>query len=1031
MLSLERALTIDGISVFRDYADPNQFWYLPGPVQLARRPGSNTPAFSFIKFRPVVGDGGIKGGGFAMLETTIGLTSQMRNKILSAVSAEAGVTQAALAAVPFESGTVQCIALNLQGSGGTRATGADVLGFHAVEEILGATSPSLDAQNRAAFSLKLSQEGAIILEQAFANGLAPIGVVYSLNYSAMRPALDVEITADFERMYQEFKVGVDAQYMFFKADIEAGFEKLKQSGAIKIKVIAFTDDQDAKDKEKWALDFFRDHLLSDWFEPTLTPGKMQNDSSGAGIAVPGLPGIPGVTPNPGTPTPPRPTPTPTPAPSPAPTPTPAPAPTPTPAPAPGPAPRPTPAPAPAPPPSPAPAAAAARLPASFTPDPTATPGSGRGVTHTPAAAGTLETLTVTGVGAQLTVNGAPTPVAANGTVAIDLPAGQQRAISVTWPAGRVDETFLLFFDFDEPADAGWSASPPSPAYRAYVDANTPADDRYLSATGVSDGAPQGNAKPWPGAERGAARLQNWLATLAAPRQVSIDAFASFEQQPQPGSPTPILADPDRADHNMRLSIRRSDVAEGIVGRAGVTLSSAARKHGDTDARTDPANPAAGDPNDRVVKITGGVAGGAPGAFRAVLARGASPATPIPTPTPTPTPTPRPTPTPTPTPRPTPTPTPTLHPTPTPPAGNQPAMNISVAFRLRFIQQEERKTVSLRYNRAEAVHRVYAPQGFIGLMLADLGDTTGLMTEVDLDDPFFRELEISAEAPGDFARIGLLRIDAAVDYGDAADVSGIKHADFAFRPGDQGPRAHSFFLSQQRALDYALTRQFGFDPSAGWDAAQSSYDLPTERTSDRTLLLQPADVFDFIEFLVLPGDIDAGAIDNIEVALSVQDGSGFARTKTFIVTAGNAPQTWRVRATRLPNGAPPRQISHTLTHHLKDGTTRNDGPLSTTAGRLVVHDPFPDAQEYVLIPQFGDTVSEAFVEIRYEDPDNHYHRAERIMVPGDTTTDVTVRIALLDPENRDVQLRFTFIGKDQSVKSGAFFTPATTIVPMRP
>jgi hypothetical protein len=198
-----------------------------------------------------------------------------------------------------------------------------------------------------------------------------------------------------------------------------------------------------------------------------------------------------------------------------------------------------------------------------------------------------------------------------------------------------------------------------------------------------------------------------------------------------------------------------------------------------------------------------------------------------------------------------------------------------------------------------------------------------------------------------------------------------------------------------------------------------------------LLLQPADVFDFIEFLILPGDIDAGAIDNIEVNLSVDDGSGFARTKTIIVTAGNAPQTWRVRASGLPNGAPPRQISYTLTHHLKDGTTRSDSENATTAGRLVVHDPFPDAQEYVLIPQFGDAISEAFVEIQYDDPRNHYHRAERIRVLDSTTTDIIVRIALLDPQKRDVQLRFTFIGKDQSVKSGAFFTPATTIVPMRP
>ena len=109
MLSLERMLTVDDVTVFRDHADPNQFWYLPGPVTLATRPGSNQPAFSFLKYKPAVADGGVKGGGFAMLETVLEMTPQRLNRIRAAVSSEPGVTQPTLASVPFETGTVQCI----------------------------------------------------------------------------------------------------------------------------------------------------------------------------------------------------------------------------------------------------------------------------------------------------------------------------------------------------------------------------------------------------------------------------------------------------------------------------------------------------------------------------------------------------------------------------------------------------------------------------------------------------------------------------------------------------------------------------------------------------------------------------------------------------------------------------------------------------------------------------------------------------------------------------------------------------------
>ncbi|MBC7985602.1 MAG: hypothetical protein H7X93_02885, partial [Sphingomonadaceae bacterium] len=274
MLSLERAMTVDGISVFRDHADPNQFWCLPGPVTLARREGDNQPAISFLKYKPAVADGGVKGGGFAMIETTCQLSPQREARIKAALASQPGVTDAVLATAPFETGTVQCIALNLQGSAGTSASAAPAGAFNAVEEILGATTPSLDAQNRAAFSLTLSQEGATILAQAFSDGLAPIGVVYSLTYSAMRPAINVEIKADYERIFQQFSASLEGQYMFFRAGLEAAFEQLKQTGAIEIKVFDFTGEADEKEKEKWALDFFRDQLLTDWFGPTLTPGKI-------------------------------------------------------------------------------------------------------------------------------------------------------------------------------------------------------------------------------------------------------------------------------------------------------------------------------------------------------------------------------------------------------------------------------------------------------------------------------------------------------------------------------------------------------------------------------------------------------------------------------------------------------------------------------------------------------------------------------------------------------------------------------------
>jgi len=270
--------TIEGVTVFADHADPNQFWYLPAPVALARRGQDQRAQFTFIKYRPAAVAGGAKGGGFLMCEVNLKLDPEIERRILSKVGT--GTGQKRLNPVPFDEGTVQCVALNLQGSGGTEAGPAGPGTFNAVEQILGASVPSLYGDNNAIFSLTLSQEGATIMEQAFEKGTTPVGVIYNLKFTGIRPALDVKITADLKRVFDQFSAGLSAQVYFVKAAIEAGFEKLVQEGAIKIEVTNFSTAADRAQKERWALDFFQDRLLAQWFTPTLNPGQLQGGGVG-------------------------------------------------------------------------------------------------------------------------------------------------------------------------------------------------------------------------------------------------------------------------------------------------------------------------------------------------------------------------------------------------------------------------------------------------------------------------------------------------------------------------------------------------------------------------------------------------------------------------------------------------------------------------------------------------------------------------------------------------------------------------------
>src|SRR5262245_65002080 len=273
---------VDGVTIFGDHADPDQFWYLASRVALDKRPDGSA-AFSLLKWKPAAVEAGVKGGGYLMFQTVVKLPDATRSKIMGRISSLSPRGDVRLAPVPIETGTVRCLALNLEGGGGTTATDPPPGAFNAVTKILGATKPSLSGNETAAVSLVLDQEGAIILQKAFEQGTTPVGAIYELEYSGLTPDLHVKITADFERIYSHFSASLEAQIYWVRAGIDAGFEKLVQDGAIKIEVIDFEGATDREAKEKWALDFFKDELLSKWFEPSLDLGQLKGATQPEGL----------------------------------------------------------------------------------------------------------------------------------------------------------------------------------------------------------------------------------------------------------------------------------------------------------------------------------------------------------------------------------------------------------------------------------------------------------------------------------------------------------------------------------------------------------------------------------------------------------------------------------------------------------------------------------------------------------------------------------------------------------------------------
>jgi hypothetical protein len=765
MLMLNTAAwTIEGVQVFADHADQSQFWYLPGPVRLARRRQDGRADLTFIKVRAADAASAARGGGFLTFTTDLALDPALEARILSKLSSVAR-GRPRLAAVPFDEGSVRVIALDLD-SGATPGAPPPDGAFRAVERALGATVPSLDAVNRASFALTLTQEGAIIIEKALEQGGTPVGVIYELKYSGMRPALDVTITADMSRVFDQFAASADSQVLFVRGGIDAGFEKLVQSGAIKIEVHDFIGAADRESKETWALDFFKEQLLAQYFTPSLTVGELRG-------GMPQTESLDAVMRR----------------------------------------------------------ADALRPPA------------------TPAPARPTADETVT----------RPSPPA-------------DPADSATAGTGRGGK----------PADR--VANPPATSANAAADSPT-AHTGHAASSATA-------------AEMGSSAAAGVAPAVTAARPPGVPAGAATQQQGSGGAAPP--------------------------------------RQGSGDAT-------------------------APAAQRE--------ATPV------------------------------------------------ASFRMRTIRQEERKTLSFRYSRSEATQRTYAPQGFFGLLAGDL-DRAGHFIEVDLDDPFFRAMEIRVSTVPDMAAIGLRAAEVALIYGTPADPGGVKAKDMRFAGQEAPEQTWTIFQNDGEEQVYRYTVQFHFDEASGFEGSSLSYEFGPFETSDRTLILNPHAHLGFMTVSVVANKVDWGQIERIEVELAAGD-----RRKTVTLTEAQKEAAWKLR---LDDPAQ-RTIRYKPTFVMKDRTTVPGTEAVAETSGILIDDPFPAGLALQLIPILDPGRTRlAFVDFEYTDPGSGFSRSERFRIEP-TDLDREVRVGLPQGASKKFRYRVTVVPKSGAMQPGEFIESTETLI----
>jgi hypothetical protein len=277
---------INGVTLFRDHADPLQYYFLPVMPKLTRLEDPVTkqriPQFQLIKYRGRAGN-----GGFLNFDVNLGLEPGQLEDIRSELrSLERLRDTPRLSPALLVDGTVKMMLFgkesvdpNADTTSADEETGQAITGPEFVLKINHHAKPALYGDNQAAFSVSLDQAGVTVLEQALQGEMSPIGVVYSLEFLALRPAYSVRLHIDWQRVQKHFEEHYGVNTWAFSADIDKAIDELRDDRVIVLEADTFVPEGEDSDgvigRRDEALNQVRDMITDAFFEPSLDPYKAE------------------------------------------------------------------------------------------------------------------------------------------------------------------------------------------------------------------------------------------------------------------------------------------------------------------------------------------------------------------------------------------------------------------------------------------------------------------------------------------------------------------------------------------------------------------------------------------------------------------------------------------------------------------------------------------------------------------------------------------------------------------------------------
>ncbi|CAA9411446.1 hypothetical protein AVDCRST_MAG94-6452 [uncultured Leptolyngbya sp.] len=268
---------IDGYTLLPDHTDPGLFYLLPSAPRLANSADAR-PAFSLVQY--LGGDAGNQriAGGILSLTTELTVPEEVLPRLQERLKAKLSGDAAAnirLVPVLFDAGTVELVAL---GERSAAAEGSLASAGSFELQILGSGKPSLGGNNVASFQLLLDPNTAELVEKCIELPDMPILVIYRLTFAGLRPSFQVNVQADWRKVYKSLQNRANVNVYFVAADADVLIKDVLEENNIKIDTAVFGTDESARSAaeraRKQLIDWVLEHLFTPIVDPAATPNAI-------------------------------------------------------------------------------------------------------------------------------------------------------------------------------------------------------------------------------------------------------------------------------------------------------------------------------------------------------------------------------------------------------------------------------------------------------------------------------------------------------------------------------------------------------------------------------------------------------------------------------------------------------------------------------------------------------------------------------------------------------------------------------------